>query len=67
MSDARKYTTQLIEAMDNDLVSKDYVLSAALNALSDAEVHQMCLANDILFYESDEDDEDSAPADGGEW
>ena len=55
-NDARQYTTQLIEAIDNELVDKDYVLKAALGHLSDAEVHKMCLANDILFYEPEEDD-----------
>lgn len=55
MSGARETTTRLINAIDEGLVDKDYVLNACLGALSEAEVHQMCLANDILFL--DEDDE----------
>lgn len=57
MSGARETTTRLINAIDEGMVDKDYVLNACLGALSEAEVHQMCLANDILFLEDDDDDE----------
>ena len=49
----RHNTIRLLEALDDGLVSKDFVLEAALNALSDSEVHQMMLANDILIEEEE--------------
>lgn len=56
--DVRKSTNRLLEAIEEGIVDKDYVISACLNWLSEADVHQMMLANDILI---DEDD------DGGDW
>lgn len=52
----RETTTKLLAAIEEGLVCKDYVLNACLGALSEAEVHQMCLANDILFLEDDDAD-----------
>jgi len=52
----RETTTRLVNAIDEGLVDKDYVLNACLGALSEAEVHQMCLANDILFLDEDDDE-----------
>jgi hypothetical protein len=50
----RQATNKLLEAIDEGFVCKDYVIEAALNWLSDADVHQMCLANDILLEDDDE-------------
>lgn len=55
--DVRKSTNRLLEAIEEGIVDKDYVISACLNWLSEADVHRMMLANDILI----EDD------DGGDW
>lgn len=52
--DVRKSTNLLLEAIEEGIVDKDYVISACLNWLSEADVHQMMLANDILI----EDDGD---------
>jgi hypothetical protein len=52
----RATTNKLLAAIEEGLVCKDYVLNACLGALSEAEVHQMCLANDILFLEDDDED-----------
>jgi hypothetical protein len=46
----------LLNAIEEGMVDKDYVLNACLGALSEAEVHQMCLANDILFTDEDDDE-----------
>lgn len=54
---ARESTTRLINAIDEGLVDKDYVINACLGALSEAEVHQMMLANDILLTDDEDDDE----------
>lgn len=51
----RRNTNRLLEALDEGLLDKDYVLSAALSALSDAEVRQMMLANDILLEDEYDD------------
>jgi len=51
----RQHTNDLINAVDEGLVDKDYLISALLNALSDSEVHQCLLANDILLDEVQDD------------
>ena len=53
----RQYTTRLLEAVEEGMVDKDYLITALLNWLSDADVHQMCLANDILDLDEEDDDE----------
>lgn len=49
----RYNTNRLMAAIDEGMFSQEYVLNAALSALSDDEVHQMCLANDILLEDND--------------
>lgn len=51
----RRNTNRLLEALDEGLLDKDYVLNAALSALSDDEVRQMMLANDILLEDEHDD------------
>ena len=51
---AREYTNKLLDMLDEGSVSKDYVILACLKYMSEAEVHDMMLHNDILV-ESDED------------
>lgn len=51
----RRNTNRLLEALDEGLLDKDYVLNAALSALSDDEVRQMMLANDILLEDEYDD------------
>lgn len=43
----RRWTKSLIDAMDEGLISSDVVASMALSYLSEDDVKQMCLANDI--------------------
>ena len=50
----RKYTTKLLEMMDEGLISAEAVAEMALAYMSEDDVKDMCRANDIL----DEEDED---------
>jgi hypothetical protein len=50
----RKYTIKLMEMMDEGLISAEAVAEMALAYMSEADVEDMCRANDIL----DEEDED---------
>ena len=49
--DPRGNTNALLGAIEEGLVDRDYVLLALVNYLSDSDVRQMCLANDILLDE----------------
>lgn len=55
-NDPRQHTNDVLGALENGLIDKDYLITALLNALSDSEVHQAMLANDILVDDLDEDD-----------
>jgi hypothetical protein len=54
----RETTNKVLAQVEEGLLDKDYLINACLGALSEAEVHQMCLANDILLDELEDDDED---------
>ena len=54
MRNPRANTIALLEALDSGMLDKDYVIEAAQNFLSDADVKQMCQANDIELF-TDED------------
>jgi len=58
MSKVREFTNKLREAMDEGMVSAQAVADMAMKYMSEDEVKDMCLSNDILFEEDDEDDED---------
>jgi hypothetical protein len=60
----REYTSKLIAMMDEGLISAEAVAEMALAYMSEDDVKDMCLANDLLIGEDyDEDDE----ADEEEW
>jgi hypothetical protein len=50
----RKYTTKLLEMMDEGMISAEAVAEMCLAYMSEDDVKDMCRANDIL----DEEDED---------
>jgi len=54
----REYTNKLRDALDEGMVSAQAVADMAMKYMSEDEVKDMCLSNDILFEEDDEDDED---------
>ena len=59
MFQIRTYTNRLLEALDEGVIDKDELIRTMLAWMSEHDVKQMVLANDlqdILFYE-DEDEE----------
>ena len=50
----RKYTTKLLEMMDEGMITAESVAEMCLAYMSEDDVKDMCRANDIL----DEEDED---------
>ncbi len=57
----REYTSKLIAMMDEGLISAEAVAEMALAYMSEDDVKDMCLANDLLLGEEDEDVEDDFP------
>jgi hypothetical protein len=53
----REFTNKLRDALDEGMVSAQAVADMAMKYMSEDEVKDMCLSNDILF-EEDEDEED---------
>ena len=58
----RKYTTKLLEMMDEGLISASAVAEMALAYISEDDVADMMRANDIL-----EEDEDTIVEEDDEW
>ena len=54
----REYTSKLIAMMDEGLISAEAVAEMALAYMSEDDVKDMCLANDLLIGEDDEDEEE---------
>jgi hypothetical protein len=50
---SRKYTNQLIEMIDNGLISKDTVITACLSYMSEDEVKDLCESNDFIEEEEE--------------
>jgi hypothetical protein len=63
----REYTTKLIAMMDEGLISAEAVAEMALAYMSEDDVKDMCLANDLLIGEDEEDEEDGQPDEAQEW
>jgi hypothetical protein len=61
----REYTSKLIAMMDEGVISADMVAEMALAYMSEDEVKDMCLANDLLLGEEEEDD--GQPSEHDEW
>jgi hypothetical protein len=61
MSITRQATNKLIDMMDEGVMSARDVADMALSYMSEADVHQMMLANDIVDEETDPDYEDDEP------
>ena len=56
----REYTSKLIAMMDEGLISAEAVAEMALAYMSEDDVKDMCLANDILIGEDEEDEEEES-------
>jgi hypothetical protein len=66
----REYTSKLIAMMDEGLISAESVAEMALAYMSEDDVKDMCLANDLLIGEDDEDEDydyDGQPDEAQEW
>jgi hypothetical protein len=65
----REYTSKLIAMMDEGLISAEAVAEMALAYMSEDDVKDMCLANDLLIGEDDEEDDeyDGQPDEAQEW
>ncbi len=65
----REYTSKLIAMMDEGLISAEAVAEMAMAYMSEDDVKDMCLANDLLIGEDyDEDEEDDGqPDEAQEW
>jgi hypothetical protein len=62
MSNFRKYTNLVIDALDGGTLDPRYVIMSALGYFSEDDIKDMCLANDILFEEEDEEVEEDEEA-----
>ena len=65
----REYTSKLIAMMDEGLISAEAVAEMAMAYMSEDDVKDMCLANDLLIGEDydDEEDDDGQPDEMQEW
>jgi hypothetical protein len=68
-ADMREYTSKLIAMMDEGLITAESVAEMALAYMSEDDVKDMCLANDLLIGEDDDEDEedDGQPDEAQEW
>lgn len=57
----REMTSKLIAMMDEGLISAEAVSEMALAYMSEDDVKDMCLANDLLIGEDEEEDEEWTP------
>jgi hypothetical protein len=60
----REYTTKLLDMMDEGLISAEMVAEMALQYMSEDDVKDMMLSNDIVDYD---DEDDGQPDEAQEW
>jgi len=60
----RKYTTSLLEMMDDGVMDPKFVAEMCLAYMSEADVEDMMRSNDLLV---DEDEDDGQPSEHDEW
>lgn len=59
MTESRKVTNRLLDMIDCEMISLEYVLNACLGAMSEDDVKQMVHANEIdLFLDEDDMEQD---------
>jgi hypothetical protein len=63
----REYTSKLIAMMDEGMISAEAVAEMALAYMSEDDVKDMCLANDLLLGEEEDEDSDGQPDEAQEW
>ena len=63
----REYTSKLIAMMDEGVISAEAVAEMALAYMSEDDVKDMCLANDLLIGEDDEDEDEEWTPDNADF
>jgi hypothetical protein len=63
----REYTSKLIAMMDEGLITAEAVAEMALAYMSEDDVKDMCLANDLLIGEAYEEDEEEWTPDNADF
>jgi glucan phosphorylase len=67
----REYTSKLLDAIEQGLLSPQAVVEMALTYMSESEVEDMMRVNDLLYYLDAEEEEDSEydgqPDEAQEW
>ena len=58
MSNFRKYTNLVIDAMDEGTLDPRYVATSAMGYMSEDDVKEMCHANELLIEVDEDEDED---------
>ena len=53
MTNARQYTEQLLDMIDEGILDKDHVIQCFTSYLSDADVKDMMFAEELIPYEDD--------------
>ena len=59
----RKYTTMIMDMMDEGVLSPQAVADMCLAYMSEADVEDMCRGNDLLPEEDEDEEEESDPMD----
>lgn len=62
----REYTSKLLDAIEDGLLSPQAVVEMALSYMSEDEVHDMMRVNDLLYYLDAEDEEEDVDCDDGD-
>ncbi len=67
----REYTSKLLDAIDQGLLTPQAVVEMALTYMSESDVEDMMRVNDLLYYLDAEDEEDEdwdgQPDEAQEW
>jgi hypothetical protein len=59
MSDVRKMTNRLLEAVESGLLDRDTVIMACVKYMSEDEVADMCHANEFGLEDEDENEDEA--------
>lgn len=57
----REYTNKLLEMVEEGLLDKDAVILACVNYMSEYDVKDMMIRNELLLDEEEEDEEEWTP------
>ena len=63
----RKYTTKLLEMMDEGMISAEAVAEMALAYMSEDDVKDMVRSNDLMPWLEDDEDDEPDVSEAQEW